>query len=627
VEALASFFVFKNMKRISYTIIALVALVSIAGFVGVGSANAEQATLSQEEVALLRALLQRFNTSGLLTQPAPAANVPSRTEEVKPTPSFAKTPVCYLFSRDFGYGAGRTESEMKDVESLQAYLGSLGYTVDSSEMKAGGTFGETTAAGVVKFQGRYGITQTGFVGPRTRAALNSIRCVPASNPSDATVSPVAVTVPVSAPVQNVDNVGKVLTATLVSQSKDKVGIWDMFTSGRGNANSTKEDWEIKANLSLSAPKKISRITLTHPAAYEGWSTASADVYGRKPYPLGVYFASQPDVPLVTGYDQVIEMTSGVNTFLLYAQKETSWFRSAILVVTFTDGSTVSANVVGEGLPNTLPTTQVTPVPVQPSAPIAPVVVKPTPTIKLNKLPEKRELRSGDKLYWGWKTENFPVAQNGTDHISLYLVPVDGSERIRWAVNYWVHEPNQPQYTTISDRLLATSKIVGKEFRIRLECQSTNAVSKTCSDESKDTFIILPPTATASNGSVPQAAPAAITAIKAPVVTMTNPVAGSSLMKGVRYTFRSTSAQDLKDVVLTMKNVSTGQIVRTVKADIVAANSTFEWTIPSFFPDGEYRLEATAGGSRVEVVNATYKVVSPVTSSVMSVLESLLAFFE
>lgn len=620
-EALASFFVFKNMKRISYTIIALIALVSVAGFVGVGSANAQQATLSQEEVTLLRALLQRFNTSGLLTQPAPVANTPPRTEEVKPTSTFTKTPVCYLFSRDFGYGAGRTESEMKDVESLQAYLGSLGYVVDSSEMKGGGTFGETTAAGVVKFQGRYGITQTGFVGPRTRAALNTVRCVPASNPSDATVSTVAVTVPTSAPDQSVDNVGKVLTATLVSQSKDKVGIWDVFTSGRGNANSTKEDWEIKASLSLSAPKKISRITLTHPAAYEGWSTASANVYGRKPYPLGVYFASQPDVPLVTGYDQVIEMTSGVNTFLLYGQKETSWFRGAVLAITFTDGSVVSANVVGEGLPNTLPTTQVTP------APAAPVAVKPTPTIKLNKLPEKRELRSGDKLYWGWKTENFPVAQNGTDHISLYLVPVDGSERIRWAVNYWVHEPNQPQYTTLSDRLLATSKIVGKEFRIRLECQSTNAVSKTCSDESKETFIIMPPVATASNGSVPQAAPAAITAIMAPVVTITSPTAGSSLMKGVRYTFRSVSAQDLKDVVLTMKNLSTGQVVRTVKADIVAANSTFEWTIPSSFPDGEYRLEATAGGSRVEVVNATYKVVSPATSSVVSVWESLLSFFE
>lgn len=598
------------MKNIRYIIITFAAALLVAGFaLAPQQVRAQQTAqaLTSEEITLLRALLQRFSGGQVTQTPAAQPSNPVAVEAKPVQTNPTKTPVCYVFSRDLGYGSGRTSEESRDVERLQDYLRSLGYTIESSEMKAGATFGESTAAAVVKFQARYGITQTGYVGPRTRAALNTVKCVPASSIGDGQVTQ---------PVDRIENAQ--LSAMLTSQNKDKVGIWDMFTSGRGNTNSTKEDWEIKAYLSLTSPKKISRITITHPSANEGWSTSSNDVYGRKPYPLGVYSASQPDVPLVTGYNQVIETTSGVNTFLLYGQKETGWLKNAVVVVTFTDGSSVSAQIAGV----TESTTTV--INKEPAV----VQGKPTPTVKLNKLPEKKELGVGDKLYWGWKTENFPVATNGTDHISMYLVPVDGSERVRWAVNFWVHEPNQPQYATISERTITTSKIVGKEFRIRIECQEKNATSKTCSDESTQTFIIKPLTATPVQAVVntPQAAPTAIGAIVAPVVTITNPAPGSSLMKGNRYTFKSISANDLRDVVFTMRNLTTGQVVRTVKADIVAAQSTFEWTIPSFFPDGEYRLEVTSGGSRVEVVNATYRVVSPVSSSLIQIWDKIAAFF-
>ncbi|MSU56145.1 MAG: DUF4214 domain-containing protein, partial [Candidatus Taylorbacteria bacterium] len=70
---------------------------------------------------------------------------------------------CVTFSRNFGIG-----STGDDVNALQSLLG--------QQKGDKGVFGEETASLVVDFQGKYGINQTGYVGPTTRAQLNVLGC-------------------------------------------------------------------------------------------------------------------------------------------------------------------------------------------------------------------------------------------------------------------------------------------------------------------------------------------------------------------------------------------------------------------------------------------------------------------
>jgi hypothetical protein len=58
-----------------------------------------------------------------------------------------------------------------DVSYLQTALTKQGFDVSGDGQ---GTFGDNTAAGVVSFQGKYGIRQTGTVGPITRTKLNAL---------------------------------------------------------------------------------------------------------------------------------------------------------------------------------------------------------------------------------------------------------------------------------------------------------------------------------------------------------------------------------------------------------------------------------------------------------------------
>lgn len=190
-EAEASFLVFKNMKRIHYKIIALSALLVLSGIFGVTRVHAEQNVqpLTSEEVALLRSLLQRFanyNNGQTLT----TTNADPSTSSTKP---------CHQFAVDLGYGDGggtslATLDKESEVRALQDALEYLGFSVNRAEKLAGSVFQESTAAAVVKFQAKYGITQTGFVGPRTRALLNKlISCdsssgVRAANTSNGAIS-------------------------------------------------------------------------------------------------------------------------------------------------------------------------------------------------------------------------------------------------------------------------------------------------------------------------------------------------------------------------------------------------------------------------------------------------------
>lgn len=74
-------------------------------------------------------------------------------------------PACYTFTKDLYIGKSGGE-----VDALKRFLIiNNGGTIDD-----GAVFGEDTAEAVVRFQARYGIRQTGYVGPLTRASLNSL---------------------------------------------------------------------------------------------------------------------------------------------------------------------------------------------------------------------------------------------------------------------------------------------------------------------------------------------------------------------------------------------------------------------------------------------------------------------
>jgi hypothetical protein len=73
---------------------------------------------------------------------------------------------CYTFNTYLV--AGSTNS---DVSYLQTALTKQGFDVSGDDK---GVFGDNTAAAVVQFQAKYGIRQTGTVGPITRTKLNSL---------------------------------------------------------------------------------------------------------------------------------------------------------------------------------------------------------------------------------------------------------------------------------------------------------------------------------------------------------------------------------------------------------------------------------------------------------------------
>jgi peptidoglycan hydrolase-like protein with peptidoglycan-binding domain len=86
------------------------------------------------------------------------------------------TQTCFTFSRNLGVG-----SVGQDVAKLQSFLESRGFgegiTHDTDE-EVTDSFGEFTAAAVVKYQASVGVIQTGYFGPLTRAKVNALCIVP-----------------------------------------------------------------------------------------------------------------------------------------------------------------------------------------------------------------------------------------------------------------------------------------------------------------------------------------------------------------------------------------------------------------------------------------------------------------
>jgi len=98
--------------------------------------------------------------------------------------------VTYCFSTDLYKGL--TSNDVKDLQ--KALNLDPATRVASSGAGAPGYettyFGTLTEAAVKKFQAKYGISTTGYVGPLTRAKLNELYCTPVTTP---TTSPAATT--------------------------------------------------------------------------------------------------------------------------------------------------------------------------------------------------------------------------------------------------------------------------------------------------------------------------------------------------------------------------------------------------------------------------------------------------
>ena len=93
-----------------------------------------------------------------------------QTIQGQPGTAITQQAWCHTFSNYLV--AGLTDSTTNgEVSFLQTALTKSGFDVAGDPQ---GTFGDSTAAAVVQFQGKNQITQTGTVGPKTRAQLNAL---------------------------------------------------------------------------------------------------------------------------------------------------------------------------------------------------------------------------------------------------------------------------------------------------------------------------------------------------------------------------------------------------------------------------------------------------------------------
>lgn len=131
-----------------------------------------QAALTNDQVQAILSLLTSFgadsaviaNVNSALTGTATSGTTSGGTSST----SSSTAGFCHNFTTDLTIGStDRTLGEITDLNQALALSG-----IDTSGNT--GTFDENTAADVVRFQAKYGIRQTGYVGPLTRAQLNSL---------------------------------------------------------------------------------------------------------------------------------------------------------------------------------------------------------------------------------------------------------------------------------------------------------------------------------------------------------------------------------------------------------------------------------------------------------------------
>ncbi|MBP7967158.1 peptidoglycan-binding protein [Candidatus Woesebacteria bacterium] len=127
------------------------------------------------------------------------------------------------------------------------------------------------------------------------------------------------------------------SAVLHSVNSDKVGIWDIFGTGKGNVNKNKLDWYWRLKINSEKATKIKSIKIEHTPAGEGWSTAMTYMYNRAyAYPLKVVGGAYENTKYVT--DINLEVQKGDNYYDLYGQPESTSFKGGKITVEFADGT-------------------------------------------------------------------------------------------------------------------------------------------------------------------------------------------------------------------------------------------------------------------------------------------------
>lgn len=125
----------------------IIPLVLLLSFVMTPFAYAQQTSIAELEALIARLTAQLSALKQQQTMP----------------PAF-----CYNFTRDLGIGRSLNAAEAKALDTIftKERISDAGFNHNE--------FDEDTAAYVVSFQAKYGIRQTGYVGPLTRAKLNAL---------------------------------------------------------------------------------------------------------------------------------------------------------------------------------------------------------------------------------------------------------------------------------------------------------------------------------------------------------------------------------------------------------------------------------------------------------------------
>ena len=163
-------------------------------------------------------------------------------EDLKRQPSRSAA-FCHTFKADFGIGT----TSNNDVSALHTILTTKeGFEIPRDEYMSS-VYGESTASAVVDFQAKYGIRQTGFVGPITRTKLNQLY---GCNPTPPTPPPTTPIVPVS----------KALFISALSTSSTVVG-GTVYVYGKNFDDTTLVVWEGLSGFTI-VPTRISPTSLS-----------------------------------------------------------------------------------------------------------------------------------------------------------------------------------------------------------------------------------------------------------------------------------------------------------------------------------------------------------------------------
>jgi len=285
--------------------LALTTVMSVAPFAGAATNDDLQAQINQlsEQLKQISQILTALTAQGTITA----------TPAVSASNCFTKT-----------LQKGVTNDEVK---ALQTALKS-----DSSIYPEGlvtGYFGTLTEAAVKKFQAKYGIDQTGIVGPNTRAKLNSLYCATTTTPTTTTTATATATVTPTATV----------APSYGTLSVNKVPVANPFSELY--AGNTYEVFaaEFKATGSDITIRKIAiNVTSTNIFPWQKFASISLWDGSTKLAELAVNQANLIENGFATDYTANI---SGLNIVVPNGQKKTITTKVTLLPALTTDAQKAS----------------------------------------------------------------------------------------------------------------------------------------------------------------------------------------------------------------------------------------------------------------------------------------------